>query len=437
MEKRSARSNFGGRGWIVTIYTFLIFFSASCPALIFNATVPHFEAVLGVSNVTQQTILSIATAVGTIMVLITGQITLKKSVRKLAIIFGIIWAVAIIGLGLSSNMIAPGAPAGLIVFAVMMVICRAVGDPLTYSTNGTLVANWFPKKRGLVMGWATFGFPMASGIGVGIMSGIFGGSGSVMAAFIPPLFLGIIALLLLIFFLRDYPEQLGKYPDNDPTSVRENVEELEAVGEGEWTTKKCFSTKEFWLISVSLGLMLFTVGFMTQVGAALTSLGFPPDMVVPVMLGVMVVCCAGSYLCGVMDVKLGTRKAVIITDCILLVMGICAQFNSIVTIFIAFACMGVVVGGGSNFLVSWVSAIWGRRNFKPVFRWAVTICNIFGAFASGVIALIADKTNFHIAFAFAALMALIGGILAYFVKKDVNYSGDEPALPEQAPEAAE
>ena len=53
MEKRSARSNFGGRGWILTIYAFLIFFSASCPALIFNATVPHFDAVLGVDNVKQ------------------------------------------------------------------------------------------------------------------------------------------------------------------------------------------------------------------------------------------------------------------------------------------------------------------------------------------------------------------------------------------------
>ena len=58
-------------------------------------------------------------------------------------------------------------------------------------------------------------------------------------------------------------------------------------------------------------------------------------------------------------------------------------------------------------------------------------------FCGLVIALIADKTNFHIAFAFAALMALIGGILAFFVKKDVNYSGDEPELPPQAPEAAE
>ena len=437
MEKRSARSNFGGRGWILTIYAFLIYFSASCPALIFNATVPHFEANLGVSNVTQQAILSIATAVGTIMVFVTGQITLKRSVRKLAIVYGIIWAIGIVGLGISSNLIAPGASAGLVVFALMMVIVRAVGDPLTYSTNGTMVANWFPKKRGLVMGWATFGFPMASGIGVGIMSGIFGGSGSVMAAFMPPLLFGVIALLLLIIFLRDYPEQLGKYPDNDPASVRENVEEIETAGEGEWTTKKCFSTKEFWLISISIGLMLLTVGFMTQVGAALTSLGFSPDMIVPVMLGVMVVCCAGSYLCGFMDVKLGTRKAVIITDCILLVMGIVAQIKSIVTIFIAFACMGIVVGGGSNFLVSWISAVWGRKHFKPVYRWAITICNIFGVFASVIIALIADATNFQIAFAFAAVMALIGGILAFCVKKDANYSGDELPPAEQAPEAAE
>ena len=415
MNTVKARSNFGVRGWILTVYAFLIFFARSCPTLIFNATGSYFTDTYGWSNVAIQGMLTVATLFATVMVLVTGQITLRHSVRTMAIIYGIIWPISTIVMGVTAS---------LPLFYVMMIICRCTGDSMCYSTNGTLVANWFPKKRGLVMGWATFGFPIASGVGTLIMRNLFNASGQVLISFLPFLILSVIALLLLIIFLRDYPEQIGCYPDNDKNAVREDTAALDAIGEGEWTTKKCFKTKEFWFISISIGLMLFCVGFMPQVGAALMGLGYPPTMIAPVMLGVMVVCCIGSYLCGWMDVKFGTRKAVLITDCILLVMGIAAQINNIIALAVAFACMGIVVGGGSNFLVSWVSAVWGRKHFKPVYRWAITICNIFGALATVVIALIADATNFKIAFLFSAVLALVGGVFALGVKKDADYSGD-------------
>ena len=50
---------------------------------------------------------------------------------------------------------------------------------------------------------------------------------------------------------------------------------------------------------------------------------------------------------------------------------------------------------------------------------------ITGSNASG-------KSTFLRTAAFAALMALLGGVLAFFVKKDVNYSGEEPEIAQKA-----
>lgn len=404
-------NNFGARGWALTIYAFLAMFFTTSTQQLFNATGTYYTD-LGWDNLLLQSLLTISGVIGVVAVAIVGQITLKRSVRTVAIVLGIVWTIGCILLGLQTN---------LILFAVVLIITRCVGDALAFSTSGVLVANWFPKKRGLVMGWATFGFPLAAGIGTLIMT-IGMGIGGIVGAMIPFAVMSVVALLILIFTLRDYPEQCGCYPDNDKNAVRENEIQLDD-GPNEWTAKKVLSNGTFWLITLSMGCMMFAAGFMTQVGSALMSIGISMDLMVPIMMAISIVACIGSYFCGVMDVKLGTKKAVVITDVILLAMGLLAQINSVVTMFIAFACLGVVLGGGSNYLVSLVSQVWGRKNFKHVFRFAIPICNIFSALAAVIIAAVAQASSFRMAFLLAAALAVISGIMILCVKKSYV---DEP-----------
>lgn len=405
--KRSARSNFGGRGWMLVIYSFISIFAITSIPQMFNATGDYYMAEYGWSMTTLQLFLTIGGLCSCILMFIIGSVSLKKSARKLALILLGIFAIVCLAFGFVNK---------LWLMGVLCVVAVLVGDTVSFILNSVLVANWFPKRSGMVMGWVTMGYPLAAGVGTVLMI-TFMMMGGIVMAYVPIIVLIVISMVILAFVLRDYPEQCGCYPDNDKNAIRENVEEISESVKSVWTTKRILSTKEFWLISLSIGFMMFSSGFMTQMTVALESLNFNMELLIPLMLGVAVVACIGSYVVGVLDMKLGTKKAVVIVDVVLLIMGLLTLTDNIVCVMIAFGCLAVVMGGGSNFLVSYVSSLWGP-SFTRVFRFAQPIVSILGAVAMYVIAVIADNFGgYKASFIFASILAVISAVMILCVKE--------------------
>lgn len=414
-EKKSARSNFGFRGWIMVVYAFLVCFTGTAIPQMFNSTGDYYTGVYGWSMVTLQGFLTIGGLLCTLTMLLVGKLSLKISVRKMAIISCVAMAILNFCFGFVKE---------LWVMGLLCIVIYQFTDTNSFMFNGIMIANWFPKKSGLAMGWVTFGFPLAASFGTLIMITALI-KGGIVAAYIPFSVLALVCAALCAIFLKDYPEQCGCFPDNDKTIVRdlskigEQAALEEMMQDNSWTTKRTLADADFWLISMSIGLMMFASGFMTQVGAALGSMNFDMNLLIPIMMGIGIVSCIGSYVCGVLDMKLGTKKAVIVTDAVLLLMAILAQFNNIVCLFIAFACMGVVMGGGSNYLVSWINNIWGRNRFKSIFRWSQPITNIWATVAMFIIAWVAEMFGgYKASFVLAGILAAISIILAALVKED-------------------
>lgn len=64
----------------------------------------------------------------------------------------------------------------------------------------------------------------------------------------------VIAVVSLVF-VRDNPEDVGLYPDNDQSMTREKAQALFEVGESyrkssPWTISKLLRTKQVWQISI-------------------------------------------------------------------------------------------------------------------------------------------------------------------------------------------
>jgi len=115
-------------------------------------------------------------------------------------------------------------------------------------TIGVLIGQWFPRRKGTVMGIATLAFPIANFlIGViapGIfamdfaaeepmpllieyaMSGGHAGQNTWMTALIPFLIICIIGWLIGLIFVKDYPEQCGCYRDNDKSITPEVAKKM-------------------------------------------------------------------------------------------------------------------------------------------------------------------------------------------------------------------
>ena len=104
---------------------------------------------------------------------------------------------------------------------------------------------------------------------------------------------------------------------------------------------------------MTLGLqLLFASGLMVQLFPRLLEIGFDPGTAGMMMLASGLLALPGSYLCGVLDSKIGARKAAYTSY----VFGILAMVLNLtgntVCVWLSLVCIGMVVGGAANWPAS-------------------------------------------------------------------------------------
>lgn len=407
-EKVNARSNFGLYGWILTIYAFLTYAASGSQNQTFSVLNEYYTDTLGWTNTQQQTIITIAGVVCCIVMVFVGSLVRKISPRKTAFTLLLVSGILFYVCSYVNT---------YILMAVIFVVTRCVAQTCSMQLNGVFINNWFPKKRGLVIGWATCGQALSTTISTILMGwglaqfGIQGAYGIISL-------ISIVCAFVILFVLRDYPEELGKYPDNDPNAVRQSVEQIKHTP-SVWTWQRVLTTKEFWLISLSIAVLVFGAGFMSQIVPVIMSAGFAPPQIPLIMTLIGVAACFGSYVSGVIDVKLGTKKAIIVVDVALIIMGILANTGNQIAVVVALACLAMMLGGGSNFAVSMCSGCWGRAVFGDVIRFMMPITVFISSLAPVIIAKIAEVFHgYGAAFVFASILGVVSILLILPVGKD-------------------
>lgn len=406
-KKKSSIANFGGYGWVLIIAVFVVYAMSGSQNQTFSVLSEYYTEEIGWSTVQTSAVVTIAGLLVCVAQFCVGHLTTKKvSPRKLA-------AIGLIPSGVI-YFICAFIKNDIVLFAIPFIICRVLAQTTSYQTNGVLVANWFPKKKGVVMGIVTMGIALAVTISTYLM-----GWGKEIAG-VPGAY-GIVGILMIIsgivigFVLRDYPEELGKFPDNDPSEKRK-VQHFQ-TDVSPWTTKRIFATKEFWFVGFSMSIMLFSAGFMTQVVPVVLSSGFTPADIPMLMTIIGVASAMGSYICGVIDTKINTKVAIIVCQIAMILMGFLANTGVKSLVIVSLCCLAIILGGGSNYIVSFVQSYWGTRNFREVFRWMMPLASLISSVAPVVIAWIAEKYGgYGATFWFASILGAISLVLILLVK---------------------
>lgn len=355
--------NFGLWGWITILYCLLMFFLyvGMCNDGS-NITAPNVAAALGVENGLIMNMNSIAGLVGVVFFVIAGQINQKIGPRLTSGICTIVAGIA--------YMLACNAP-GVALYCVCM--CFVYGGIMSagYVAGGTLVANWFPKKKGIVMGYTTMGHNFASAFYVQIVSILIGPTvlKNVGSAVIP---IGIAAIVLGILgmvFIRNTPGERGLNPDNVSDKVYEEEYDTKIVDTG-WTTAKLLKTRELWLAAVTTGMFqICSVGVMSQLVLRNVELGFSQQTALNVMTILALGGVVGSWLVGIIDEKIGTKKTMIgfgIWYCIALLLNFTAVDHVTPLVYASLFMIAMGIGGSANFTTSLPTSIFGRHGFDKV-----------------------------------------------------------------------
>ena len=324
---------------------------------------------------------------------------------------------------------------------------------------GVIIGQWFPRRKGTVMGIATLMFPIANGLIGFVANGIFAmdfesesgpvpklieyamseghaGANTMVGAMIPFLIVCIIGYLIAAFFIKDYPEQVGAYRDNDKSITPEvanqmMLQEIEARRTTVWTTGHTLASRDFWFITIPAGfLLMFAVGAMTQTQPIFQMVGLG-DSYQTIMFGICAAGLVGSYVLGILDTKIGTKKSMLLATCLMVVSGILGIIgvlaNTGALVVVAFVILGLFMGASSNYTVSASAQYWRREDFSSVFACLNPIANLLQAFGPMIIAnLLFGAAGLQGVFIACGVAGLIGVILmACFSAKHVKETDDK------------
>jgi len=379
----------GFRGWMLAIYQFLAYLAMVCfTNWPMNGLGDLYGGAQSVSS-----IFTIASVVGIVVQLILSRNIGKiRNIKQLSIILGIIAMVAALGV-----MVVPPSSLGLwkvfyfIACLVIIVWCTFI--------IGILIGQWFPRRKGTVMGIVTIAFPIGNALMQPFLSTVFagmadGGAPNVLGGYLPFFIIICIGIVIGAVFVKDYPEQCGAFRDNDQNMTAEKArammeQEIENKRTTVWTLANTFKCPDFWLITIPMGLLLAgSVGMMTQTANLFVSYGVnaqDPQFGL-ILLVNAIFAIAGSYILGLLDTKIGTRKSMMIAMALMVVAGILGAIHSFQTTVAALWILGIFMGASSNFTVSGSVQYWRIEDFPSVFARVNPLANLFQAVAPVVIA---------------------------------------------------
>ena len=206
MKQSKFKELFGfGKGWGTIIYCLLMFwFYAGMVNDSSNIVAPAVAEKLGVpaGNVLQMG--TVAAMVGVIFFFVMGAVNRKIGARITSFICLILGGIGYFGMGRAESLVA---------YAVFLCICTIGCMSAGYIAGGALVAQWFPKKKGIVMGYTTMGHNMATGFFVPLITWLVGKMGVTNAVIIPAILIVLLAICGILF-IRNTPQERGINPDN-------------------------------------------------------------------------------------------------------------------------------------------------------------------------------------------------------------------------------
>jgi cyanate permease len=404
MEKTLKRGY--GKGWMLILYSFLAYFTATAVGSAMNAASGTLAELRGWNASFLISLISLGSLANIVADAVFGRLATKRSAKMLSILCIIIWAASTFLLGATTQ---------LWLFACCLIVSNGISNGLGYQLSPVIIAKWFPTRKGIVMGLVTIGIPLCAGFATNMYLWGYGALGSI-GGFLPFIAVAAAALLILLAFISDNPADKGFMPDNGVTlTAREDVK---INKESIWTTSKLLKTPQVWVHGITLGThMLFASGLMVQLFPRLLEIGYAPQTAGMMMMASGIFAIPGSYICGVIDSKIGARKAALTTY----VFGVIAMIANLsatdIGVWISLVCIGMVVGGAANWPASLCIEEF-RDSFANGYGVIQPIIQTTGAIGPAFFAIIAGATgNYKIPYICGAILMVIGFFAFLFFAK--------------------
>lgn len=407
--KKNASSKFSARGWLIVFLGMAMwFFAAAMNVEGANLIIPAFSSTYSVSAAALYSVATIASLITIPGVAACGALQSKIGPRKIILLC---WLLAACGMGIL------GLAKNLIVYCIGRVLMGVGANCATYIGLNGIITNWFPRKKDLVQGYVTMGSNLSTALCLYLIAFLLAKvslSGTFFVWGIIYLVLGLLSFCLL----RDNPEEIGEYPDNDRSLTHEQVQQQFQRGE-EYRKTSALSTldilkkKQSWQIAIGYGIiLLITVGILSTLVSTLVIKGLPEMTAIGMMTVTAVLGIPFSYLWGFLGVKFSTKRATLLLYLVIFAMIAFMLIPGTWTTYITAVLLGCFIGAGNNLTPSIIATIFGRYDFSKALSVILPIWNIVIAFAPTAVGVPQSITGSYVAaYIVLGIAAVIGFIL--------------------------
>lgn len=324
------------------------------------------------------------------------------------------------------------------VFLLSVVLLTISTVSLNLCSAQTLISNWFPRKKGVALGWATAGMCLSGVILVPVCNAIVNnGRNQTWPAYV--LIAGIAAVLLILtLFIKNYPEDAGCLPDNEPITEEERLSSQMAMEKkGELSGKQIARCSQTWFLLFGFGILFMgLMGVVIMTIPRLTAIGVPQGRATALFSIATVLGFVGSVIWGYIDQKFGTKRTSIIFGVLWVIMlaacSASALMGNIPIGIVSVFLFGCLYGGLGNLFPSAVIWVFGRKEFPNVNRFisaGLALVRVLGIVVMSI-NLAAAGQNMALGFGRGYLILTIVtvvGIVLICCLKQVVPSADSPA----------
>lgn len=398
--------NFGTKGWtVIGFEVLMLFFMTGITVDGLNTIVPMMAEFHGWS---QDVLLSISTPASIIALfacVLWAAFIDKFGLKQVTLVTMVLGGISLIAYGNSVNI-------GM--YAVSLVCVVTFINAFSCNCGFAICANWFPTKKGVVMGLTTIGMNLASALINWVLTGLsakfaINGALSVLGGAI------LVLAVLLAIFIKATPEEAGCYPDNDPEiAALIKKEEDQLKDTAKLSYGEALKNKNVWVLGIGIGCFgLATVGIMSQlVGYFQVARGMELTQALTIMTIAAVIGMIGSWAWGVVDQKFGTQMACFLFGVWYLIGIVLLIAPPTPCMYIGILMLGGAIGGNGNFGPSLAAAVFGRRDFNVSYGCMNMINGVVRSCSFFVLAVLRSVSQgYTVPYIVFAIIAIIGGIL--------------------------
>jgi sugar phosphate permease len=389
MKKQKGINDFGKQGWLIILYVLFLFWFSSAPVDLLNVSVDAFAGIKQWDGNMLLVFSSIGTWLSIVATAVVGGWVAKKGVKTPTVVCLILMGVFMILNGFVNS---------IPFYGIVVVLMTGISGAINLVSTNTYMSNWFPRKKGIALGWSSMGMCVSSAVSIPVFAVLLNTTHSLVP---PYAVFGVIVIILGLITrarIKTMPEEAGAYPDNEYQPEIDREAALKALREykSPWTAKKLLACPQVWLVTLCFGfLFIALMATMTQFIPRFMGAGFSQNeammwLTISGVLGII-----GSYLWGYLDQKTTTKKTVVIYAVYMAAMqflnAIFFTNNAVSVVLIVL--IGILIGGIGNLFPSMVIQIFGRYDFASANSVCVPILTAIRAFTFIIVAAVLNTTH--------------------------------------------